>query len=139
MNIQDFEVMEHTADVGIVAHGHDLKDVFANAAYGMFSLMTNLDEVKEERVQEITLTADDREALLVEWLNELLYLFEVHNVVFKRCEVYELGEHGLQARVFGERFDTSRHEQKLAIKGITYHLLKIEKENGYKAQVVFDI
>ncbi len=76
---KEFEILEHTADVGIVAYGSDMKQAFANAAKGLFSIITELDDVEETGHRDIALTAPDRESLLVAWLNELIYLFDTEN------------------------------------------------------------
>ena len=137
---KEFEVLEHTADIGIIAYGADLKQAFANAAKGMFSLITELKDVKEAESRIIELTSPDLESLLVAWLNELIYLFDVENILFKRFEVTSLSDTHLKAKILGEKAEPSRHELKLGIKAATYHMLKIEKEgSGIRVQVIFDI
>ena len=134
-----FEVIDHTADVGIIAYGGDLKEAFANAAYGMFSLIADLDGVGEVVSREIDVQATDQEALLVDWLNELLYLFDVDHIIFKRFEITDLNRNRLKAKVYGERIDASRHQLKTAVKAATYHMLKIERNKGVKVQFILDI
>jgi SHS2 domain-containing protein len=135
----DFEVIDHTADIGIIAYGKDKEEVFANSAYGMFSLIAELEGVADEACYNIEVGADDEESLLVTWLNELLYLFDVERVIFKRFEIVELGEYRLQANAYGEKFNPSRHSLKMQIKAATYYLLKLEKGNGFKAKIIFDV
>lgn len=134
-----FEVIDHTADVGIIAYGSDLKEAFANSAYGMFSLIADLDEVSEKVSRSIDVRSTDREALLVDWLNELLYLFDVEHIIFKRFAIASLSQKRLQARVYGEKVDTSRHRLKTAVKAATYHMLKIEKNKEVKVRFILDI
>jgi len=134
-----FEVIDHTADVGIIAYGSDLKEAFANSAYGMFSLIADLEGVKEKVSRKVNLQSTDREALLVDWLNELLYLFDVEHIIFKRFEITALSQKRLQAKVYGEKIDTSRHHLKTAVKAATYHMLKIEENKGIKVQFILDI
>ena len=136
---KDFEILNHTADVGIIAYGADLKQAFANAARGLFSLITELDDVEEVVYRDIELTATDEENLLVEWLNGLIYLFDVENILFKRFDITQLNNTQLKARSYGEKVDSSRHKLKTGVKAATYHMLRVEKSNGYKAQVLFDI
>jgi len=132
-------VIDHTADVGIIAYGSDLKEAFANSAYGMFSLIADLDEVSEKVSRSIDVRSTDREALLVDWLNELLYLFDVEHIIFKRFAIASLSQKRLQARVYGEKVDTSRHRLKTAVKAATYHMLKIEKNKEVKVRFILDI
>ena len=135
-----FEIIDHTADIGIVAFGADIKQVFANAALGLFTLMADTDDFKEDVERELKLSAEDVEVLLVEWLNELIYIFDVEHIFFKRFEVDEITSTQIKARCFGEKIKTSQHKLKREIKAATYHMLKINKEDaGYKVQVIFDI
>ncbi len=136
---KDFEIVDHTADVGIIAYGDDMNEVFANAAKGLFSLITELDDVEEVIHRDIKLTAPDQESLLVGWLNELIYLFDAENILFKRFDITRLSQTQLKARTYGEKVDSSRHKLKIGVKAATYHMLKIDRNNGSKAQVLFDI
>ena len=138
--MKPFEIIEHTADIGIVAYGTDIKQVFANAALGLFNLMADLDNLKEGVKREIDLSAEDVEVLLIEWLNELIYISEVEHVIFKRFEINELINTRLKATCFGEKIKAGQHRLKREIKAATYHMLKLNKENGsYKVQIIFDI
>ncbi len=135
-----FEVIDHTADIGIVAYGADIKQVFANAALGLFHLMAELEDLKEDIQRDLSLSAEDVEILLVEWLNELIYIFDVEHIIFKRFEIDELTGNQIKARCFGEKIRPSEHKLKREIKAATYHMLRISKEDGgYKVQVIFDI
>jgi SHS2 domain-containing protein len=135
----DFKVIDHTADVGILAYGKDLKQAFANAARGMFSLITELKTVRGVLQREIAVNAANQESLLVAWLNELIYLFDTDNFLGKRFEITELDNTHLKAEVYGEKVDRSRHHLKIGIKATTYHMLQIKQNNGYQIQVLFDI
>ena len=138
--VKDFDILEHTADVGIVAHGGNINEAFSNAAKGMFYLITNLGPVIEKTHRDIDLTAADKEELMVDWLNELIYFFDTENLVFKRFEVTVTNAFRLKARVYGEKVDRSRHPLKTGIKAATYHMLKVEEDgDNYMVQVIFDI
>jgi len=135
-----FEIIDHTADIGIVAYGADIKQVFANAAIGLFNLMADLDDFKEDIKRELELSAEDVEVLLVEWLNELIYIFDVEHILFKRFEIDKLSNTEIKAKCFGEKIQPGQHKLKREIKAATYHMLRIIKEDGgYKVQVIFDI
>lgn len=136
--MRDFDIIEHTADTGIIAYGSDLKEAFANAAHAMFSMIADLEAVNEEVCRQIEAEAADRDGLLVSWLNELLYLFDVERIVFKRFEVAELGETRIRADGYGEPVDPSRHGLKSGVKAATYHMLKIEEDDGCRVRVIFD-
>jgi SHS2 domain-containing protein len=136
---KDFEILDHTADVGIIAYGADMKQAFANAGRALFSLITELDEIKEVLHRDAELTATDEESLLVEWLNELIYQFDTEGIIFKRFEISRLDNTRLKARGYGEKVDRARHKLKREVKAATYHMLKVERNNGAKVQVLFDI
>ena len=136
---KDFEIINHTADVAIRAYGVDMKQAFANAAKALFSLITELDNVEDVLHRDIELTATDQESLLVEWLNKLIYLFDAENIIFKRFDIIRLANTQLEARCYGEKVDRSRHELKIGVKAATYHMLKIDKDDGCQVQVLFDI
>ena len=137
--MKDFQVIEHTADVGIVAHGKDLRETFINAARGLFSIMVDSQEIAEETCRRVETTAPDREALLVEWLNELIYLFDVDYLIFKTFNIVELTDTCLKADCYGQKVVPGLHRIKMGVKATTYHMLKIEEGNGFRAQVLFDI
>ena len=137
---KDFEFIDHTADIGILAYGKDMKQVFANAARGLFSIIINLDSVAVKENRDIQVTAPDREALLVNWLDELIYLFETKEMLFNKFEITAINDTELKATAFGEKINLAKHELKTQVKAATYHMLKIEQnKDGYRAQVIFDV
>lgn len=136
----DYEFIDHTADAGLIAYGATREEVFINAAKGMFSLIIDPLDVGSSHQQEISLYAEDYEELLVTWLNELLYLLEAENLVFSKYEITSLSHDSLNATVFGEEIDLSRHTIKTQVKAATYHQIKMKKEgDGYNARVILDI
>jgi len=136
---KDFEILNHTADAGIIAYGSNMNEAFANAAKGMFSLITELEDVEETEYRDTVLTAPDRESLLVEWLNELIYLFDVENILFKKFDITQLSNTQLKAKSYGAKVDSSRHKLKTGVKAATYHMLRIDRDKGIRIQVLFDI
>ena len=138
---RSFRFIDHTADVGVVAYGASVNQVFGNAARALFSLINEPALVAETLSRDIELEAPDEESLLIEWLNELIYLFDTENILFKRFEVSVLDGKKLKARACGEKVDTSRHKLKTGVKAATYHMLSVtgDSDKGYRAQVIFDI
>jgi len=137
---RSFEIIDHTADVGIIAYGADVKDLFSNAALALFSLITELESIEEKLHFDLKVSSEDRDSLLVEWLNELIYLFDVEHILFNRFDIESLTHNQLKAVCYGETFDPVKHKIKMGIKAATYHMLKLDKNGGgYKAQIIFDI
>lgn len=135
-----FQVIDHTADVGIIAYGTDMKQVFSNAAFALFSLITQPETIEEELQRKLELVAEHKDSLLVEWLNELIYLFDAEHLLFRRFDIDSLTSNKLEATCYGERFNPLRHKLKLGVKAATYHMLKLDKRSKvYRAQVLFDI
>ncbi len=137
----DFELIDYTADVGIKANGRDLSGAFCHAAEGMFSLIADPAIIEEKGFCDVEVSATDSEALLVAWLNELIFLFETERWLFKRFHIGTLNQGSLTARCYGEKIDRTRHELKREIKSATYHNLKIEKlrNEEYEVRVLLDI
>ncbi len=133
-----FELIEHTADMGLEAYGETLAEAFANAAYGMFSIIAELDAVREVETRRVEISEEDMEGLLFEWLNSLLYYFDVEMLLFKRFDIIEFGEGRLVAECHGEKYDPSRHHLKTGVKSATYHMLEVDREKN-RVQVIFDV
>lgn len=133
-----FEFIEHTADTGLVAYGETLTEAFANAAYGMFSIIADIDDVKEVESRRVSVSEADMESLLFAWLNDLIYLFDVETILFSRFDVIEFTEGKLEAVCHGEKYDPSRHNLKTEVKSATYHMLEVDEEKN-TVRVIFDI
>ena len=137
--MKKFDVVEHTADTGIVAYGSDMPEAFANAAYGMFSLMADLRQVREETSRYIEAEASDVESLVVAWLNELLFMFDTERIIFRRFDILQVTNTRLKADAYGEKVDPSRHKLRGGVKAATYHTLKVaERRDRYSIRVIFD-
>lgn len=143
--MRSFEVIDHTADVGIVAHAPTLTELFEVAAEGMFSFLIDPATVENRAWHERRVEASDREGLLVAWLNDLLLLFSAEEFVpkvfvVKELVVDELKEHRLRATVHGEPVDPARHHFRLDVKAATYHAVQVAQANsGWTARVIFDV
>lgn len=133
-----FRLIEHTADTGLVAYGHSLAEAFANAAYGLFSIIAELRKVREVESLPVAVSAEDAESLLFEWLNNLIYVFDVEHLLCKRFDITEFTQHSLKAVCWGERYDPSRHRLKTGVKSATYHMLEVDGEKN-RVQVIFDV
>ena len=134
-----YELIDHTADVGIRAWGESLAEVFAQAALGMFSFISDLESVQERESREVVVEGADREVLLVAWLNELVYLFGVEGLLFRRFDVLEMEDTRIRARCHGERLDQARHSVTAEVKSATYHMLEVKRNDLWHARVILDI
>ena len=137
---QAFEILDHTADTGIIAYGTDAKELFSNAALALFSLITEIEGIQERLHLDLELGSENRDSLLVDWLNELIYCFDSKHILFKRFDIESLTHRALKATCYGEDFDPNKHRIKTGVKAATYHMLRLDTDDsGYRAQVILDI
>jgi SHS2 domain-containing protein len=134
--MRHFQEIEHTADWAFRAHGRDLALLFANAARGMFELEGSAGSGETSVARGVSVNGMDRETLLVNWLNELLYLQETQHETYSRFEILEISDTHLRARVHGW---PHRPEGKV-IKAVTFHDLMVrQSEDGWEATIVVDV
>jgi len=134
------EWLDHTGDIGMVVHGDSPADLFATAGAALAELMADPLGVTDVATRQIQVEAASLEDLLVRFLNDLIYVRETENFVWKRIEVELEGEPRLIARAFGERFCPKRHESRGGVKAATYHELRIGTDpHGWWAQVILDV
>ena len=141
-HVLKYTLFEHTADVGLHVFGSDMKELFANAAEGLMSLMTEPEKIHPVEETPISLQAESSEALLRAWLAELLYLYHAERKLVSGVSFPVLTKNRLDAVVRGERLDESRHEIVGEVKAVTWHRLKIErtgKGGRLKATLVLDV
>lgn len=135
-----YEIIPHTADIGIKAYGNNPPELFKNAAYAMFDIIADLDGLKSSVTQSIEVKAANREELLVAWLGELLYNFYTKQIIFFDFQIDELSATHLKAKALGRHIGENRNRLKTEIKAVTYHELKIEEsESKFIATVIFDV
>jgi len=140
MKPKRYEQFPHTADIGVRVFGKDLKELFGNAAFAMFDIIADLEGIKGDIVKEFNLKAPDREALLVAWLDELLYNFYTNEIIFYKFAVEEITETALKAKAFGRPVASNRNRLKTEIKAATYSGLEIKKSGpGYQVEIIFDV
>ena len=131
-----FTPIDHPSDVGIDVSGRSREEVFENAAFGMFSLMADLEKVEDRETFEINVKGDDPENLMINWLNELLYYSDAKSMSFKDFKVRKLEPGSLEATVAGEAIDPRRHSLFSGIKAATYNQLRVGKNH---ARIIFDV
>lgn len=133
-----FRELDHTADLAIEVWGDDFANLLAHAAEAVFALegLPAPDADAERVMHEVTVCAPDRETLLVDWLNELLFLSETLGEMYTAFAVRLTGESGLAATVEGYK----GHPTKRRIKAATFYDLRIDCDEGRcVARIVFDV
>jgi SHS2 domain-containing protein len=131
-----FREVEHTADRAFRVHGRDLAELFAHAAHALSAIQGQPASTQETSSREVAVSGLDRETLLVNWLNELLYLQDVHQESYSRFQVLAITDTSLRASVHGEPNASSRR----VVKAVTFHGLKLEHlPDGWEATIVVDV
>jgi SHS2 domain-containing protein len=140
--VKNYELIEHTADIGIRVKSRDLEGLFKDAAIAMFEIIaeekSNI-KYKKSKIEKIIVRqdAETKEELFVNWLNELLSLSAVKELVFSNFVIKKLTEKSIEAVASGE--DASDYKVNVEIKAATYHQLKLERsKTGWMAEVIFE-
>ena len=135
-----FTLLDHTADTGISAFGDSLEEALSWLATGMFSLIVDPETVKSSSSRTISVASSDREALAVDWLNELIYQHETTGFLLKECHVtLDRGDTQLEALCHGEEVDLSRHRILPVIKAATYHRVSVSHHEEWNVKVYLDV
>ena len=142
------EPIDHTADIGADLEAGSLEALYERAAIAFCDAIVEVDTVRPTWERRLRVQADDRELLMVEWLEELLFLFDTEDYLTSRARVIlntlDTGKLELRATVRGEAYARDRHPVKVAIKGVTYHGLSVRQIQAaagerWRARVIFDI
>ena len=137
-----WQTFDHTADLGLRIHAPDLTDLFRTAGEGLFDIiLANRAQVNPVDRVEVSLSADSVETLLIDWLNELIFLSETGHRFFNRFDVtVDPDGHRLSAVVYGEPIDPARHVIDHEVKAATRHGVSVLHEQGaWSAELILDI
>ena len=135
--LKSYSIIDHEADVGFEVYGNTEEELFRNGAVALFSLITDLESVRPITEKHFEVSGNGE--LLIVFLNELLYLWDVEKFIPK--EIMITREHeNLKAILKGEYFDEGRHTVSGAVKAVTYHMFSLQEEQGrFKATFIVDI
>jgi SHS2 domain-containing protein len=146
--MSNYKFFDHTADIGIEISGRTKKELFTNAASALFDVLIEHNDSKsksaaktQKRQKTVTVQGNDLEDLLINFLRELLYLFNGEKFITDSCEIIRFSNKELQARLTGESFNKTEHLIKTEIKAVTYSGLNVTKikSGGWKARIIFDV
>jgi SHS2 domain-containing protein len=140
--MSNYKFFNHTADIGVEVTGRTRKELFVNAAEALFDVMieSKTGEKSEKQHKKITIEGTDAADLLINFLRELLYLFNGEKFITGSCEMIKFTNKELQARLTGESFNSKKHLIKTEIKAVTYSGLTVAKyKTGWRARVIFDV
>ncbi len=135
-----YRQLPHPADLVLRLWGASLPELFENAGRALSATLTDRRYLRRRQTREVSLASSDQEALLVDWLNHLLYLFDIDGFLGRDFQVVSLTTERLEARVQGDIFDPNRHPEGTAVKAATFHQLAVvRKDDGWQATVVLDL
>ncbi|PZR97969.1 MAG: archease [Chloroflexi bacterium] len=134
------DVIDHTADIGLQIRASSAGQAFSAVALGMFDIMVDRQAIRATERRTLRVGAENWEDLLLQWLQELLCMYELDRLVPASCSIREIGSNALLADLDGEELDLSRHATGPQIKAVTYHQLRAEETaDGFAIRVIFDI
>ena len=135
-----YEIVEHTADVGFHAWGATVAELFANAARALMAIATDPAAVSGNLERGVEIAGHDLESLMVNWLEEILYLFDTGKFAARDFVVDDIAPEWLRTRLIGEPRDPARHAWRIIVKAITYHQIEVVQRNGrWEAAIFVDI
>ena len=135
-----FILLEHTADLGIMVTGSDLRDLFENAAHSMMQIMIEGRPAGKTGSLQLSVSGEDHEDLMVRWLGEILYLFQGEGTLVTCTEINSITQTHIHATLQAVPYNPEQHEILTEIKAVTYHRIQVVPENGrWKATIIFDL
>ena len=145
--MSNYKFFDHTADIGVEISGRTKKELFANAANALFDVLIENNNSKSKSAKKtqkwqktLTVEGADVEDLLINFLREILYIFNGESWVVSNCKITECGNKRLKAQLKGEPFNKKKHSIKTELKAVTYSGLNVEKQkSGWRARVIFDV
>jgi len=135
-----YTIFDHTADLGVEIYGKTLPELFANAAFAVFDILTDLRFVKATEERQLVIEGSGWEDLLVNYLREILYLFNGEGLLLKEYSIGKIAPYRLEGSVTGEFFDPATHRIHTEIKAVTYHQISVrETSDQWTGRVIFDV
>jgi SHS2 domain-containing protein len=139
--MSNYKFFDHTADIGVEVTGRTRKELFVNAAEALFDVMieNKTGEKSAKKLKKITVEGADVADLLINFLREILYLFNGEKFIINSCEIIKFTNKELQARLTGESFNNKKHLIKTEIKAVTYSGLTVDRvKASWRARIIFD-
>jgi SHS2 domain-containing protein len=139
-HFEKYRTIDHTADLGLEIYGRTLEELFANGLYALFDQITDIQGLENHEERELVLEGSDLTDVFVNFLREILYLFNGEGLLLRSCRIAEATPVSVKATVAGEAFDPSRHVVNMEIKAVTYHQAVVLKTGaGWKGRVICDV
>ncbi len=135
-----YRILTRSSELAIKVFGKSQADLFANSAFALFDLITDVDKVEMRDRLPLEVEGADRDDLMVNWMRELLYLYQGSGYVLKEFKVLEAKEAYVRGEVSGEKYDPDRHEMRREFRSVVHHKSRMEKTGDqWTAQVIFEL
>jgi len=135
-----YRLLNRSSDLAIKVFGNNQAELFANSAFALFDLMAEMEHVEVREHLALEVEGVDRDDLMVNWMRELLHLFQGSGYLLKEFRIREAKESYVRADVGGEKFDPDRHELQREFRSVAYHQSRMEKTGDqWTAQVIFEL
>jgi SHS2 domain-containing protein len=139
-NQKKYRLMTRHSELAVRVVGNSQADLFANSAYALFDVMTDLEKIEVKERVPLEVEGADRDDLMVNWMRELLYLYQGSGYLLKEFQIHEVKDTFVKADVCGEKIDPDRHDIKKEITAVAYHQSRMEKTgNQWTAQLIFEV
>lgn len=136
----DFTLLDHTADLGIIVGGRNLRTLFEVAAKSMMYIMVKGKPADTTKTFNLSVEGYDLADLMVRWLGEILYLFEGEHELVSGVEITSVSHSHLDATLETVSFDTNLHEILCEIKAVTFHQIEVvKKDDHWETRIIFDL
>ncbi len=139
-NQKKYRLTTRQSELAVRIVGNSQADLFANSAYALFDVMTEIEKIEIKDRLPLEVEGMDRDDLLVNWMRELLYLYQGSGYLLKEFQIREVKDTIVKAEVCGEKIDPDRHEIKQEISTVAYHQSRMAKTgNQWTAQLIFEV
>jgi protein archease len=139
-NQKKYRLMTRQSELAVKVVGDSQADLFANSAFALFDVMTDVEKIEIKERVPLEVEGVDRDDLMVNWMRELLYLYQGSGYLLREFQVREVKDTLVKADVCGEKIDPDRHEIKKEVAAVAYHKSRMEKTgNQWTAQLIFEV
>jgi SHS2 domain-containing protein len=135
-----YRTIKRSSDLAVKIFGKSQAELFANSGFALFDLLTHIERVETGEQLTLEVEGADPDDLMVNWLRELLYLYQRSGYLLKEFVVKEVKDTYIRGEVSGEKFDPDRHEIQREISAVVSHQSRMEKTGDrWTAQVVLEL
>ena len=139
-NPSKYRLTRRQSELAVRITGGSQADLFANSAFALFDVMADVSKIEIKERMNLEVEGTDRDDLMVNWMRELLYLYQGSGYLLREFNIREVRDTLVKAEVCGEKIDPDRHEIRQEIGSVAFHKSRMEKTgNQWTAQVIFEL